>query len=172
MCKKLIILITSILSIQTGFGQMEEFEGSNELTIVPYSLCRELIESEKITESEYFNPSSDTISIKKIITEIKTVYQTEDVNWHYTDNSWWYKNRRVDMFPPSYKRQTISKSHISEFNKEKNNYTSSTEKEELIEYFKIEDGWNWNEKLMKWEAKDDTTSDYPKYRIIKTVSFK
>lgn len=172
MCKGLIILMTVILPIQGIFVQMDGFQNSNEFKIMPYSQRKEFNNPEKIPVQGYDKGSSDTICAKKIVTEIKTAYRTECLNWKYVDNSWWFKDRKVDVFPPSYEKQTISESQIWEFNKETNIHSSNIEREELIEYFEIENGWHWNENKKKWEAESKAIKGHPNYKIVKTVSFK
>ena len=162
--KRIMILLISNLCFQVSFAQEDESQSVKCVEKAMITAVNSDIEPVEV--------SSDTIRVKKIVKEVRVNYRAEDKNWIYDSDSWMYKNRKVDSLPPSYEKQTITKMHISEFNKEENGYTSNVEKEEVIEYYKIADGWIWDDNLMKWVNESEAINIHPKYKLLKTISFK
>ncbi len=109
MYKRIIIFIIANLCFQVGFGRMNEFlKGKhieNAMMTAQYSLCRDSVELRKTTEIESLEASSDTTSIKEIVTEVITNYQTEEKNWVHNNNSWLYRNMKIDAPPLAIKNK-------------------------------------------------------------------
>ncbi len=179
---KIILLLLVNLCTQVSFAQVNQIqkEGIIEDGMIkkkkytdtkPDSLQKNSIKRKGRTEIESVCPLSGIISKETIKTEMIINYLSEDKNWVWDNTSWLYKNMKVGAYPPDYQKQTIMKKHISKFHKEKNIYTLNEENDETIEYYRIVDGWTWNEDLRKWVYEDETINISPNYKLLKTVSY-
>jgi hypothetical protein len=107
---------------------------------------------------------------KKEIINSTGFYQTEksDWSWNKTDDTWYYKGRKTDTFPPGFTK------NITETIIKQDCITGSVSKITIDrkEEYEVSFSWIWDSKKEAWIFENEKTDKIPTYRMFKSIENK